>query len=184
MNRKRFRSRFYTQGRYGRGFREILDTDNPLLYSHGCYPTKLKAEDLPDDYIPIRGRMTWYLDGWLSTSGITDMHYEYLRIHHMIRDDSLYISYSGKLKTKTDEYGWTYFTNDDVLISGWDIVNIVLGAEKYSVFDTTGVRRRIEEKRIWLRDNRPDVYEHEVGFDEDIFEHWNRLKWGPEQLYR
>lgn len=32
---KRIRSYIYTQGKFGKGFRETLDTENKFLYSHG-----------------------------------------------------------------------------------------------------------------------------------------------------
>lgn len=54
MGRKpRINSFIYTYGKFGKGFREILDTENKFLYSHGRYPTKIVAEDLPEDYIKI-----------------------------------------------------------------------------------------------------------------------------------
>lgn len=57
MGRKpRINSFIYTYGKFGKGFREILDTENKFLYSHGRYPTKIVAEDLPEDYIKIHSR--------------------------------------------------------------------------------------------------------------------------------
>lgn len=54
MGRKpRINSFIYTYGKFGKGFREIPDTENKFLYSHGRYPTKNVAEDLPEDYIKI-----------------------------------------------------------------------------------------------------------------------------------
>lgn len=32
------------------------------------------------------------------------------------------------------------------------------------------IRKKIEEKRIWLRDNEPDYYKSAVGEDRDLFE--------------
>lgn len=51
---KRIGANVYTQGKFGKGLREIVDTDNPLLYSDGRYPTKLTAADLPDYYKECR----------------------------------------------------------------------------------------------------------------------------------
>ena len=62
------------------------------------------------------------------------------------------------------------YTNYDVCISGDDIINIVLAAEKYSGFNAEKVRAKIEEKRVCLRNNGPDEYESAVGEDRDIFE--------------
>ena len=62
--------------------------------------------------------------------------------------------------------------NYDVSISDNSIVDIVLAAEKYSGFDTSKIRAKIEEKRVWLRDHEPDYYASTVGEDRDIFELW------------
>lgn len=54
--KKRINSLIYTFGKFGKGWREILDTDNPNLYSHGRYPTKITADDLPKDYLKKKGK--------------------------------------------------------------------------------------------------------------------------------
>ena len=64
--RKRIGANVYTQGKFGKGLREIVDTDNPLLYSDGRYPTKLTAADLPEDYIKIHSRVIRYMKGYLT----------------------------------------------------------------------------------------------------------------------
>lgn len=76
---KRIGANVYTQGKFGKGLREIVDTDNLLLYSDGRYPTKLTAADLPEDYIKIHSRVIWYMKGYLRTSGIVDMMYRWVR---------------------------------------------------------------------------------------------------------
>lgn len=48
---KKINAYFYTQGKFGKHFRETVDTNNEYLYSRGRYPTKIKKEDLPEDYI-------------------------------------------------------------------------------------------------------------------------------------
>lgn len=55
---------------------------------------------------------------------------------------------------------------------GNDIVNIVLAIEKHSNYDTTDVKNEIEKKRIWLRDNEPDYYNHLGLEDRSIFDQW------------
>ena len=168
---------FYTIGKFGKGYRQAINTDSPYLYSSGIYPTKLTASDLPDDYIPIHSRVIWYMRGFLRTSGITDMKYTYVKENHIIKDDYLYISYHGKIK-RVDETEGIFriidYIDYDFCICGNDIVDIVLAAEKYSGFDTTVVRGGIEEKRVWLRDNEPDYYKSCVGEDVDIFTLWRK----------
>lgn len=104
-NRKRIGANVYTQGKFGKGLREIVDTDNPLLYSDGRYPTKLTAADLPEDYIKIHSRVIWYMKGYLRTSGIVDMMYRWVRENHLFKDDYIYISYHGPLKEVTSHWG-------------------------------------------------------------------------------
>lgn len=174
---KKIGAYLYTIGKFGKGYREVINTDYPFLYSGGVYPTKLTVSDLPDDYIPIHSRVIWYMHGFLRTSGITDMKYTYVKENHLFKDDYLYISYHGKIK-RVDETEGIFriidYIDYDFCICGNDIVDIVLAAEKYSGFDTTVVRGGIEEKRVWLRDNEPDYYKSCVGEDVDIFTLWRK----------
>jgi len=170
--KKRVTAHVYTCGKFGKGWRETLDQGNPCLYSGGRYPTKITKEDLPEDYIKIHSRSIWYMIGYLKTSDIVDMDYTWVRENHLFKDDRIYISYSEKLRTEKGRWGFENVVNYDVSISGNSIVDIVLAAEKYSGFDTSKVRAKIEEKRIWLRDNEPEEYARAVGEDRDIFELW------------
>lgn len=172
--KKRINSIFYTEGKFGKGWRETCDTDNPYLYAQGRYPTKITAADLPEDYIKIHSRVIWYMIGYLKTSGIVDMKYKWHKENHLFKDDYIYISYKEPLKAETDSWGYVSYTNYDVYVCGNDIVDIVLAAEKYSGFDTSEVRAEIEKKRVWLRDNEPEEYARAVGEDEDIFTLWKR----------
>jgi hypothetical protein len=183
MRKKRVVADIYTHGKFGNRIRETLDTGNPYLYSEGTYPTKLTDADMPEWYIPIHSRSIWYMTGFLRTSGIVDMDYTYCEENHLFKDDYIYISYKEKLRTEKNRWGFDNYVNADVHISGGDIVNIVLAAEKYSGFDTTEVRRKIEEKRVWLRDNEPGEYKAAVGEDEDIFTLWTRRGYILERLH-
>lgn len=42
---KKINATVYTKGKFGKGFRKTLDTENEFLYSQGRYPTKIKKED-------------------------------------------------------------------------------------------------------------------------------------------
>lgn len=182
MRKKRVVAAIYTHGKFGNHIRETLDTGNPYLYSGGTYPTKLTDADMPEWYIPIHSRSIWYMTGFLRTSGIVDMDYTYCKENHLFKDDYIYISYKEKLRTEKNRWGFDNYVNADVHISGNDIVNIVLAAEKYSGFDTKEVRRKIEEKRVWLRENEPWEYKAAVGEDEDIFTLWTRRGYILERL--
>ena len=170
--KKRINSKLYTEGKYGRGFREIVDTQNPFLYSKGVYPTKITKDDLPEDYLRINSRSIWYMNGYVKTSGITDLGYLWVKENHLFKDDCIYISYGGKLEYKVDDYGWRDIAGYDLRFTGNCIVPIVLAAEKYSNYDTSAIRSEIEKKRIWLRDNEPGYYKQMVGEDRDIFTLW------------
>lgn len=179
MKRSRFKADVYTQGKFGKGYRQTLDTDNPFLYSHGIWPTKITADMLPDDYIKIHSRVIWYMTGYLRTSGITDMVYKWTRVNHLFKDDYLYISYGGKISKSMNEWGRTDVTDYDVCICGNDIIPIILAAEKYSGYDSTALRAGIEEKRVYLRDHQPDYYKQyfgDEGPDFDLFEYWQRFE--------
>lgn len=169
---KRIGADVYTIGKFGKGLRETLDTENPLLYSDGRYPTKLSSEDLPEDYIAFCSRVIWYMNGYIRTSGIIDMKYRWVKENHLFKDDYIYISYHGPLKEVVGRWGFTDIEDYDVCVCGNDIIRIVLAAEKYSGFDTTEIRTEIEKKRVWLRDHEPEFYQSFVGEDKDIFELW------------
>lgn len=181
--KKKINAAVYTKGKFGKGWRERLDEDNPFLYSHGRYPTKIKVEDLPEDYIEIHSRVIWYMKGYIKTSGIVDMAYKRAPFNHMFKDDYLYISYNEKLRKERDSFGFEDYVNDDICVCGWDIVDIVLAAELYSDYDTTDIRRQIEEKRIWFKEEYRDFYDLEVKFDEDIFEHFRNSGYIPDRLF-
>ena len=172
MGKKRINSYVYTYGKFGKRLREILDTDNPNLYAQGVYPTKITAYDLPEDYLKIHSRVIWYMTGFVKTSGVKDIKYSWAKFNHLFKDDYIYLSYHGPISQETDQYGFSHYTDYDVCVCGNDIVNIVLWVEKYSGIDTTEVRKEIEKKRVWLRDNEQEYYEQYVKEDKDIFELW------------
>ena len=170
---KHITAKFYTRGKFGKRLRETVDTDNPYLYSLGRYPTKIKHEDLPNDYIEFHSRSIWYMTGYLKTSGVVDIGYTWARFNHLFKDDYVYLSYKEPLKLESDDWGFRRYTNYDVCICGNDIIDIVLAVEKHSNCDTSFVRSEIEKKRIWLRDNEPDYYADVVGEDRDLFDLWS-----------
>lgn len=182
MTKKKILSYLYTHGKFGKRLREILDVDNQFLYSRGRYLTKIKPKDLPEDYIKIRSRSIWYMTGYIKTSDVVDMYYTYCKENHLFKDDYIYISYKERIRTEVTEWGHINVINYDVCICGNDIINIVLAAEKYSGIDTNFVRARIEEKRIWLRDNEPEEYQMAVGEDTDIFSLWRRKGYVDKKL--
>lgn len=161
----------YTKGKFGKRIRETLDTDNEYLYSQGRYSTKIKKEDLPEDYVEFRSRVIWYMTGYIKTSGIVDINYKAMKINHLFKDDYLYISYNGKLKLEKSRYGFEDYVNYDICICGNDIIKILLAAQKYSNINIDEVKNKINEKVSWYRENCQEDYIRQFGDkDIDIFE--------------
>lgn len=170
---KKLNSFLYTRGKYCRKRRYVVDNDadNEFLYSKGLYHTKIKREDLSEDYIEFKSRAIWYLTGYIKTSDVIDIGYESLKINHLFKDDYLYISYKEKLKQCERREGYYEYINYDVRICGNSIISILLGIEKFSNVDTSKVRKQILEKFNWWKENYPSDYEQSFKNKEiDIFE--------------
>lgn len=171
----RINANFYTKGKFGKIVREVVDTDNEFLYSKGRYLTKIKKEDLPEDYIEFRSRSIWYMTGYIKTSGIVDINYKALKINHLFKDDYLYISYKEKLRMEKNLFGSLDYVNYDLCICGNDIIPIVLAAQKYSNVDIQEVRNKINAKVTWYRENCKEDYIRQFGDkDIDIFEFYKK----------
>ncbi len=172
MKKQRLKQLFYTQGRFGKGYRETLDIDNPYLYARGHYPTKLTKEDMPEDYIKFFSRSIWYMTGYIKTSGIVDLYYTYAHFNHLFKDDYIYISYKKKITLKKDSFGWLEPDNYDLVVCGNDIIDILLAANKYSHFNINKIREKIEERRLYLKKHYPDYYSSIGLEDRDIITQW------------
>lgn len=72
---KRIGANYYTMGKFGKRYRETLDTKNTNLYALGRYPTTLTKDDLPEDYVEIRSRVISYMTGYIKTSDVVDVRY-------------------------------------------------------------------------------------------------------------
>ena len=168
---KKINAYFYTQGKFGKGFRETIDTNNEYLYSRGRYLTKIKKEDLPEDYVEFRSRAIWYMTGYLKTSGIVDIDYKAMKVNHLFKDDYLYISYKEKLRCEKNHWGFEDFINYDICICGNDIIPILLYIEKYSNISIDNVKQKIQDKVEWYRENCKEDYIRQFGNEDiDIFE--------------
>ena len=70
----RINSNWYTKGKFDRkNWRNTIDTENEFLYSKGRYPTKIRKENLPNDYAEFRSRTIWYMTGFVKTSNVKDI---------------------------------------------------------------------------------------------------------------
>ena len=172
---KKINAYFYTKGKFGKGFREILDTENEYFYSLGRYPTKIKREDLPEYYIEFRSRVIWYMTGYLKTSEVVDIDYKATKINHLFKDDYLYVSYKEKLRKEKSDWGFEDFVNYDICVCGNYIVPIVLAIKKYSSIDINNVKQKIQDKVNWYREHCNDDYIRQFGDrDIDIFDFFEK----------
>ena len=150
-------SPYYTDGRirYNRkkGSYFYQDENNYLL-AKGIYNTKIKEENLPDYYIKL-----WLYPRhiYLSLKDINDIAYKPNFIfNHWRKDDSLYISYKGKLNI--NEKG--YCDNWDILVYGIEIDHFVNKLEKYG-YD------KVKIKEIKSLMNKKDKW----------FKYWDKHNW-------
>lgn len=168
---KKINANVYTKGKFGKRPRKIIDTDNEYLYSNGRYPTKIKKEDLPEDYIEFKSRVIWYMTGYLKTSNVIDVKYMATKLNHLFKDDYLYISYKQKLKMEENSFGFNDYTNYDVCICGSSIIPILLSIQKHSKINIDEVKNQINDKVEWYRKKYKDDYIRQFGNrDIDIFE--------------
>lgn len=157
---RRFPSRLYTTEKIRFGPDGIYYERDPngFLYSGGTYPTKIRRGDLPEWY--IHGR--YYKNfGYLSAKGITDMVYvPSLWSNHYLKDDCLILSYSGRLTKKETTYTPDRFSyeNNDEMVWGNAILEILKGAREYSGFDIEPFAIQIEEKLRLLKERFPEQF--------------------------
>lgn len=174
---KKLNSNWYTKGKFGREIRKTIDKENEFLYSKGMYPTKIREEDLPTDYIKFQSRSIWYMTGYLKTSGVKDLYFTYIKENHLFKDDYLYISYDKKIEEVKNRYGNEEIRNYDFLICGNDIIDVLFAIEKNSDIDTTMIRNKIKEKFEWWKENEQDDYKRCFKGKEvtDIFEYFKGI---------
>lgn len=174
---KKITANWYTKGKLNRRNWQIDEDENGYLYSEGRNLTKLKKEDLTVDYIEFRSRTIWYMDGYLKTSGVKDLFYEYRKDNHLFKNDYLYISYDRKIEEIKDEYGGEELRYFDFIICGGNIIKVLLAIEKNSDIDTTEVRNKIKEKFKWWKENEQDDYKRSFEGKEidDIFMYYEKL---------
>lgn len=174
---KKINSYFYTKGKFGKRLRETLDTENEYLYAQGRYPTKIKKEDLSEDYIEFKSRSIWYMTGYLKTSGIIDIDYKAIKINHLFKDDYLYISYNEKLKVEKNWLNLNDIVNYDLCVCGNDIIPILLAIKKYSNINIDNVKRKIYDKVDWYKENYREDYIRQFGNEDiDVFEYYEGIR--------
>ena len=115
---------------------------NGFLLANDRYKTKMKPEDLPDSFIFISGGGVHH--GFLDAAGVIDLKYvPNLWINHLLKDDCLVISYTGKIGNEEKHY---CFENEDQCIYGNSILYFLEGARKYSGIDITPIIEQLKNK--------------------------------------
>lgn len=110
------------------------------------YPTKLTADDMPDDYLFLHN---YHKRGYIRTAGVVSLIYKPSAFHnHAFKDDFLYISYSKDLGDYKEGYddGSTFMECDE-FIFGNDIVDFVFAVEKNSPHvDVSVIKHKLVEQ--------------------------------------
>ena len=123
---------------------------------------------MPESYLKYWNGISY---NYIRTDGVTDILYQPVLENHLFKDDSLYISYNGKIKIlETQKHITEWYVVDtesyDERIWGRDLINFLLYAEKYSNYDISEIKEKIwNEKILWLKDNEPEFYVEREKFD-------------------
>lgn len=148
------------------------EENNGFLYRDGIYKTRLKPEDLPDDFVHeyLYGRY-----GYMSTKGVTHVvyHPNYV-FNHVYKDDSLYISYSGEIKLEEGERTYRDVSGYDIIMGGPGILEVAKAIQKNSGIDMSEIISVMEAKPFWFKKTYPDGFSR-VG-DYDFTQHYYEAK--------
>ena len=156
---KRFRSNLYTVQKIvcteGRHI-HVEDKDG-YLFAQAIYPTKIKAEDLPEWY--VYGRY-YKCFGYLSAKGVVDMKYVPSKYsNHFLKDDFLFISYSTPISEKPEASSIIdAYIGYDERIYGNEILSFLKAARKHSAYDISEIAQMIQDKADWIVQTFPEEY--------------------------
>lgn len=153
---KKFRSNLYTKEKIILRARrhQYTEDENGYLFAQGIYPTKIKAEDLPEWY--VYGRY-YKCFGYLSAKGVVDMRYVPSKYsNHFLKDDFLFISYSTQISQNPKANSIIdMYTGYDERIYGNEILDFLKAAKKYSTYDISGITQMIQDKADWIGQTFP-----------------------------
>lgn len=157
---KNFRSNLYTiqkvihrdhQHRY-------IDGEKGYLFAQAIYPTKIRAEDLPEWY--VYGRY-YKCVGYLSAKGVVDLKYvPSEHSNHFLKDDFLLISYNAPIIENPEATSiLSKYSGYDERICGNELLAFLKAVQKYSEYDISNIAEQIQNKATWL----PKVFPEEFG---------------------
>lgn len=167
MNKK-ITANLYTETRIARNSSKDtwIQKEHNFLFSQGKYNTKITANDLPEWFV----KGCYYRhSGYLSARGVVALFYRPNYVfNHMFKDDFLYISYDRPIVPVPREQSIYCCEGFDEYIYGWEILDFLKAAQKYSGYDITHIVQEIEKKRQWFQKTFPEHYRLEVR-DDDLF---------------
>lgn len=136
---------------------QYIEDKNGYLFAQAIYPTKIKAEDLPEWY--VYGRY-YKCFGYLSAKGVVDMKYVPSRYsNHFLKDDFLFISYNSMISENPEANSVIdMYTSYDERINGNEILDFLKAVRKYSAYDISGIAQMIQEKADWIVQTFPEEY--------------------------
>ena len=156
---KRFRSNLYTVQKIvcTEGRHIHVENKDGYLFAQAIYPTKIKAEDLPEWY--VYGRY-YKCFGYLSAKGVVDMKYVPSKYsNHFLKDDFLFISYSTPISEKPEASSIIdAYIGYDERIYGNEILSFLKAARKHSAYDISVIVQMIQDKADWIVQTFPEEY--------------------------
>lgn len=147
----RIRAQLYMETHRVRHDRRTVLEPHPdgFLYSGGKYPTKIKAEDLPEWF--VHGYI-YKSYGFISARGVKHLLYipNYSVENHLFKYDNLFISYDKEIKPVKLENGFEWYTGYDHVLDGSIISPFIEAVAKYSDYDTTEIQIMLNHKRDYF----------------------------------
>ena len=122
-------------------------TPDGTLLAQGKYRTKIFASDLPPWFVygDLHGG-----SGFISAKEVRDLLYRPNYVScHFLKDDFLFISYSGKIENTISSEGFQWYTGYDYSISGHIIQDFIQAASIYSHIDIGEIQSEIDKKKEW-----------------------------------
>lgn len=155
-------------------YEEVVDENGKVYYpSHNSflkswrnnrsYQTKMNLEDLPEEYCSVQRYLSNY--DVLSSAGIIDMHYSWVKENHFMKDSILRISYTGKLEKYYEKFNFngkeitskfSSYKNEDAMVFGYSIFKFLAYAHKYSNYPLDSIKSEFVKHCEWLNENEPE----------------------------
>lgn len=144
---KRIRQILYSEQKIVRKDNRLQCIEDPkgYLFSNMIYPTKIKAEDLPEWFVYGRYYKCW---GYLSAKGVVDLKYvPNLWSNHFLKDDALLVSYHEMIEPNSDsKVIWEKYKGFNIIVFGDKMLPFLKAVKKYSNLNISEIIPQIQEK--------------------------------------